>query len=65
MILIYRGAQNMCSAHHERKTRNPFNSNGVHRAHLKALEALSSEIESAGQYSAYRQLWVNTGVCAC
>ena len=34
------GAQKMCSAHHEREARNLFNSAGVHRASLKALEAL-------------------------
>ena len=30
----------MSSAHHEREALNPFNLGGVHRARLKALEAL-------------------------
>ena len=34
------GAQKMSNAHQERKTRNPFNSGGFHRARLKTLEAL-------------------------
>ena len=40
------GAQKMCSAHHKREDRNPFNSAGVHRARFidtgsfKILDAL-------------------------